>query len=150
MALQASAARRRFAVQRIPVDVLRFLGQHVPRTERIHGSFTGEVISDLKTRPEGLRIKHRVKSNSVKLYDKQGSVLRVETTINVPSAFKVYRPKEGGREDQKSWRRMRQGVADMYRRAKESHDCNTRYLTALAKIEDNRELGETLADVTHS
>jgi hypothetical protein len=100
-----------------------------------------------------LRIKHRVKSNSVKLYDKQGSVLRVETTINNPvgaraSDFKVLRPKEGGKEDQKSWRKMRQGVADICRRAQVSHACNERYLAALAKVDDGLLLGEMLADVT--
>jgi hypothetical protein len=50
-----------------------------------------EVASDMKTRPEGVRIKHRLGDNSLKMYDKQGSVLRVETTINDPAGFKVWR-----------------------------------------------------------
>ncbi|MDE2143789.1 MAG: hypothetical protein KGJ84_15380, partial [Elusimicrobia bacterium] len=70
-------------------DVMRFLGG------KVHGSFKGEIISDFKNRPEGVRIKHRVGRNSVKLYDEQGSVLRVETTINDPAGMKVFRPKEG-------------------------------------------------------
>ena len=45
-------------------------------------SIKGEVISDLKHRPEGIRVKHSVKGNSLKMYDKEGSVLRIETTIN--------------------------------------------------------------------
>ena len=65
-------------------------------TGAIHGNFVGQVVSDLKVRPEGVRIKHRVNGNSIKMYDKQGSVLRVEATINEPKDFKVYRPKEGG------------------------------------------------------
>ena len=64
-------------------DVMRFLGrQGLPRVPGVHPTFQGEVVSDLKRRPEGVRIKHRVNSNSIKMYDKQGSVLRIETTIN--------------------------------------------------------------------
>lgn len=44
-------------------DVMRFLGG------KVHGAFKGEIISDFKDRPEGVRIKHRVGQNSVKLYD---------------------------------------------------------------------------------
>ena len=42
----------------------------------------GEVISDYKKRVEGIRVKHRVGANSVKMYDKGGQNLRLETTIN--------------------------------------------------------------------
>lgn len=57
----------------------------------VHHSFQGEVVSDVKTRPEGVRIKHRANANSIKMYDKQGSVLRVETTINDARDMKVFR-----------------------------------------------------------
>ena len=53
--------------------LLRFLQQKVPVRGGIHTQFTGEVVSDLKHRPEGVRIKHAYGLNSVKLYDKQGS-----------------------------------------------------------------------------
>ncbi len=62
-------------------EVMRFLGYKTTASGTINGHFQGEVVSDLKTRPEGVRVKHRVGSNSIKMYDKQGSVLRVETTI---------------------------------------------------------------------
>lgn len=56
-------------------DVMTFMGR------KMHHAFSGEIVSDIKTRPCGVRIKHRMKSNSIKMYDKC-SVLRVETTIN--------------------------------------------------------------------
>ena len=49
----------------------------------------------MKNRPEGVRIKHRLGENSIKMYDKQGSVLRVETTINDAAGFKTFRTPEG-------------------------------------------------------
>ena len=128
-------------------DVMRFLGQRLSATGSVNGHFEGEVISDLKQRPEGLRLKHRVGQNAVKVYDKQGSVLRVETTINDARAFKVYRPAEGGAEDQLRWRRMRRGVADMQRRAEVSQACNERYLEALAQADDTQLLQTLLAPV---
>jgi hypothetical protein len=51
--------------------------------------------------------------NTLKIYDKQGSVLRVETTINNAKGLKVYRPAEGGREEHLAWRPLRKGIADL-------------------------------------
>lgn len=111
------------------VEVMRFLGKRLTSEGRIHGHFTGEVVSDLKQRPEGMRLKHRVNANSVKMYDKQGSVLRVETTINNASDLKVYRGTEADPQ-KKQWRPMRKGVADLHRRAEVSQSSNERYLAA--------------------
>ena len=124
------------------LDVMRFLGCKGLATGAIHGSFAGQVVSDLKVRPEGVRIKHRVNGNSIKMYDKQGSVLRVEATINEPKDFKVYRPKEGGPADDLAWRTMRRGVADLQRRAKVSQAANERYLDALAEVDAEKPLRE--------
>lgn len=48
-------------------QVLRFLGRTVPPAGGVPKRFPGEVISDLQERPEGLRLKHQVNQNSVKL-----------------------------------------------------------------------------------
>jgi hypothetical protein len=120
-------------------DVLRFLG-HRPQAWRFHGS---DIVTTLKTRPEGMRVKHQLNRNSVKMYDKQQSVLRVETTINDPSDFKVYRPKEGAPEGPKSWQRLRKGVADLHRRAEVSQKSNERYLESLAAVDQQQTLQET-------
>jgi hypothetical protein len=65
------------------------------------------------------------------MYDKQGSVLRIETTINDPSHFKVYRRKESDKADLLSWLPLRKGIADLNRRADVSQASNKRYLNAL-------------------
>lgn len=119
-------------------DVLRFLGRKATATN--YGGFVGEVTSDLKERPEGVRLKHRVNGNSVKMYDKQGSVLRVETTLNDVSDLKTYRPKEGDDNGVKDWRPMRKGVADLHRRAEVSNQANERYLESLASAADTTPL----------
>ncbi len=122
-------------------DVMRFLGRKVPKSGNVHAAFQGELRTDLLRRPEGVRIKHRVNGNSIKLYDKQGSVLRVETTINDPSDFKAYRPAEGGEKEDLQWRKMRRGIADIHRRAQVSDASNKRYLEALANVDEEAPLG---------
>jgi hypothetical protein len=119
-------------------DVLRFLG-HKPPQNGV-GKFAGELNSSLKRRPEGLRIKHFVNGNSLKLYDKQGSVLRVETTINHPEEFKVWRTKENDPEEKLDWRVLRRGVVDLPRRAQVSQAANERYLNALASVNERTPL----------
>jgi len=104
-------------------DTLRFLGR------KLHGNFKGQVTTSLKKRPEGWRAKHSMKRNSLKLYDK-GSVLRVETTINNPSEFKICHQTEDGKL---RWAPMRKGVSNLYRYAEVGLQANQRYLEHLAQ-----------------
>jgi hypothetical protein len=101
-------------------DVTRFLGCNIPSTGNISPRLKGEVVTDMKARPEGVRIKHRLKQNSIKMYDKQGSVLRIETTINDPVDFKQYRTPEGKPDAAMGWHCMRKVIADLHRRAEVS------------------------------
>jgi hypothetical protein len=119
-------------------DVLRFLGKN----PRIYRNSTAEITSSLKTRPEGTRVKHARDHNSVKMYDKQETVLRVETTINNTRDLKVLRPKEGEPDGPKQYLRMRKGVADLHRRAEVSQKTNERYLEALSVVDVKASLGE--------
>ena len=121
-------------------DAMRFLGKRVPAVG-IDGRFAGEVVSDLVARPEGVRVKHRVNGNAIKMYNKQGSVLRVETVINQARDLTVYRPKEGDPEGAKDWRYLRKGIADLWRRAELSDRANERYLAAMAAVDEPTPLG---------
>jgi hypothetical protein len=116
-------------------DVLRFLQQKVPAHGGVNGNFAGEVVSDLKQRPEGIRIKHRCGANSLKLYDKQAQLLRVETTIHDATGLKAYRPVASDPEGAKQWQPLRKGVADLFRRCELSQAANERYLEALGAVE---------------
>ncbi len=123
-------------------DVLRFLGHKTQANGRVHGNHQGEVLSSLKHRPEGLRLKHQANGNSIKLYDKQGSVLRVETTLNRPHQFRVYRASERDPEGKKRWQVLRKSVGDLHRRAEICEAINGRYLEALASVQAGQSAGE--------
>jgi hypothetical protein len=118
-------------------DVIRFLQQKLTKTGFVNGNFKGEVVSDFKNRQEGIRIKHSIKSNSVKFYNKAGSVLRIEATINDPSDFRVFRPNINTGELQ--WQQMRKSVDDIKRRAEVSTRIVEHYADALtlANVEEN-------------
>ena len=124
-------------------DVLRYLGKKVPANS--YGNFSHEAKIDLRTRSEGTRLKFWYDTNSIKIYDKEAQALRIETTINDPSHFKVFRTKEGEAGDApKSWQQLRKGVADTPRRAEVSHAANNRLAESLASVAETTSLGELL------
>jgi hypothetical protein len=130
-------------------DVMRYLGKRVRLDGKVLGNFAGQVVSTRKERQEGIRIKHTVNGNSVKLYDKAftelGSVLRAETTIQNGADLRVYRTAEGNPGGEQSWRPLRRGIADLHRRAELSRKSTERYLDAFAAIDDDTTLEELIA-----
>lgn len=131
-------------------DVMRFLGRtRRPAKGGVDVRFNGEVVSDLRQRPEGIRIKHRMNQNSIQRHNKQGSVLRIEATLNDAHDLSVYRVSESDPGGEKKWPRLRQGVVDLPRRAEISQSCNSRYLTALAEGDTATPLGK-LADAVQA
>ena len=124
-------------------DVIRFLQQKLTKDGGINGHFKGEVVSDFKNRQEGIRIKHSVATNSVKFYNKAGSVFRIEATINDPSDFKVYRPNIN--TDELQWQQMRKSIYDIERRAKVSQRITEDYAENLSLTDINEELYQLIA-----
>lgn len=126
-------------------DVMRFLGRKTPAHGGVDGRFRGEVQSDLKRLTEGVRIKHRMGKNTVKMYDKQPTLLRVETTLNDGKGLKVYRTKQDNPNGKPQWLNLRKTVVDLPRRAELSQASNDRYLEALSTIASDAPLS-TLTD----
>jgi uncharacterized membrane protein YfbV (UPF0208 family) len=76
------------AIQAVkPAQIGSFLG----RKHRLHCNNTEEIGNDFQTRIQGTRIKHSMGPCSIKMYDKAGIILRIETTTNDPSWFTHYR-----------------------------------------------------------
>ena len=100
-------------------------------------------------RIEGVCVKHRVEENSIKMYDKQGSVLRVETTLNNPSRFRVYRGVRRKGRKVKGWYPLRKGIVDLRRRVELSRGANARYLEALAVVGQTQPAHRLLDPVSH-
>lgn len=92
-----------------------------------------EVKSDRRRGPDGVRVKHWLNDNSLKLYDK-GTVLRSEVTMNNPKDFRVWRTSELAPKGDKKWRILRRTVADVPRRAEVSRAATHRHLEALGVV----------------
>lgn len=121
-------------------QVMRFMGKQLNR------QFKGEVITDWRRGPDGVRLKHWVNRNSIKLYNCL-NVLRPETTINDAEDLKVYRTPETRPDAPMAWFPLRRGVADLHRRAQISRASNERYLGALASASVITPLAEEAAKV---
>ena len=120
-------------------DVMRFLGRKATH------AFLGEVTTDFKDRVEGVRVMHRVDRNSVKVYDKNGSILRVETTINAPTELRAPRPKAD--TGKLVVQPVRKTVADLERITDIGQRANERYLDALAEMNQDASLHEVIAPI---
>ena len=109
-------------------DVFSFLGR------KLDQRFLGEAVSDYRKRPEGWRVKFKMKSNSIKMYDKF-SCLRMEMTINDPKEFKVYKDvhhRDG--TTSKRWVPMGKSISNLYRYAEVSKAANARFLNSMCNI----------------
>lgn len=91
---RAALAPRYEAISRAAIlavkaeQVAHFLGR------RLDARFAQELGSRFSTRIEGTCIKHHMDSAAIKMYDKFGSILRIETTVNNVSFFKHHRTVE--------------------------------------------------------
>ena len=123
-------------------DVVRFLGLK----SRPH---TGELETRHARRPEGRRIKHRIRQNWLKLYDKW-SVLRIETVINNPADYRVLRFENDRRGRRRGrWMRMNKGIHNLWRYVQIGEATNRRYLNALAEVKPTREAIAQLDSLCH-
>lgn len=116
-------------------DIYSFFGRNV---SRIHTFTNGEIVSDLRHRYQGYRIKFKINNNQIKMYDK-GNNLRIEVTINNPKDFKVLKTKTndetGEMIETKEWTPMGKSIANLYRYVEISKSITKRYIEALPEID---------------
>jgi len=121
------------------VQVLRYMG----RSGFLYHKAVPDVHSDLQRFYEGMRLKHWVERNSLKLYN-HFNILRAELTINQPRGFVVYRRAENDPAGALGWRALRRNVADLPRRAQVSQAANERYVEALASVVESKTVKELI------
>ena len=110
-------------------------GCQLPRTTD-HAAAGPEIGSQFATGIEGTCIKHRFGKCSLKMYDKHGIVLRIETTTNDVSFFKHHRKVE---HRQGPPTRDRAGEEDHLQPDRPASDTawlNRRYLAHLSALDD--------------
>jgi len=129
-----------------PKDILAFLGRKWDRR------FDGEVQTEVKTdRVLGTRIKHRMTKNWLKMYDKFGQILRVETVINRPKEFSVFRTRHhrNGTTSQ-GYFPLNKDVGSLSHYQEQAMASNRRYLDALAVVDDPAPAYQELRHLTEA
>jgi hypothetical protein len=112
-------------------QVASFLGK------KITPQLAQELGSRFATRIEGTCIKHRFAKTGVKMYDKFGRILRLETTTNDVSFFKHHRKVE--HRDGHATRQMaglKKSIYSLIDLREILSGCNRRYLEFLSAIDD--------------
>src|ERR1700730_3734521 len=112
-------------------QIASFLGR------QISPQLAQEIGSQFSTRIEGICIKHRFASSSIKMYDKYGCVLRIETTINDVSFFKHHRKVEHRQgPPTRVLAPVKKTIYSLIDLREIMLGCNRRYLAHLAALDD--------------
>jgi hypothetical protein len=111
--------------------IATFLGR------KIDPKLAQEIGSQFSTRIEGTCIKHRFGKSSIKMYDKLGTILRIETTANDVSSFKHYRKVEHRNgPSSMGFAPMKKSIYSLSDLAGILFACNRRYLAHLSALDD--------------
>jgi hypothetical protein len=112
-------------------QVATFLGR------QITSQLAQEIGSQFSTRFEGTCVKHRFGKSSIKMYDKSGIVLRIETTANDVSFFKHHRKLEHRNgPPTRELAPVKKSIYSLIDLREILLGCNRRYLAHLASLAD--------------
>ena len=112
-------------------QIATFLGR------KITPQLAQELGSQFSTRIEGTCIKHRFGNSSIKMYDKFGCILRIETTTNDVSFFKHHRKVEHReRPATRALAPVKKTIYSLIDLREILLGCNRRYLAHLSALDD--------------
>ena len=126
-----------------PDDIATFLGQ------RITYNCKKEVGTNYNQRILGTRIKHHMGDVSIKMYDKFGSVLRIESTCNDIGTFRVKRKvdhRDGTSTEQKA--PLKKSIYSLYQLFTIMKAANYRYLEFISSFDDHSKGNENLTKLS--
>lgn len=126
-----------------PDNIATFLGQ------RITYNCKKEVGTNYNQRILGTRIKHHMGDVSIKMYDKFGHVLRIESTCNDIGTFRVKRQvehRDGSSTEQKA--PLKKSIYSLYQLFTIMKAANYRYLEFVSSFDDHSNGNSNLTKVT--
>lgn len=118
-----------------PENIATFLGR------KLDVRYQGDVGNNYNVRIEGSRIKHSMGKTSIKMYDKFGQMLRIETTTNDVSFFKHYREvvhRDGNRSYKNA--SLKKNIYSLVFLMDNLRSSNRRYLEFISAF-DNKTIG---------
>lgn len=128
-----------------PTDIATFLGR------KLHGNYQDEMGNSFQSRIEGTRLRHRMGPVTIKMYDKFGIVLRIETTVADVAFFRQRRQvhhRDGTTSIQ--WTKMKKSVYSLPPLQEQLAAANQRYLQFISAIETPTGGGTKLRKLTET
>ncbi len=114
-----------------PDDIATFLGK------KLNGNYQDEMGHRYNVRIEGTRVRHSMGMASLKMYDKFGRILRIETTAKDISFFRHYRAVEQRNgESVMKFAPMKKTIYSLDPLREVLSAANRRYLEFLSAIDD--------------
>jgi hypothetical protein len=114
-----------------PDDIATFLGK------KLNGNYQDEMGNRYNVRIEGTRVRHSMGMASIKMYDKFGHILRIETTTKDVSFFKHYREVEQRNgESVMKFAPMKKTIYSLGALREALSAANRRYLEFLSALDD--------------
>ena len=126
-----------------PDNIATFLGQ------RITYNCKKEIGTNYNQRFLGTRIKHHMGDVSIKMYDKHGLILRIESTCNNVGSFRVRRKvehRDGTSSEEKA--PMKKTIYSLYQLFTILKAANYRYLEFVSSFDDHSDGEKHLKEVT--
>lgn len=126
-----------------PEHITTFLGK------KLSPLYAGEIGNQYHVRIEGTCIKHVMGKVSLKMYDKFGHILRIETTTNDVTFFKHYREvihRDGSRTEKDA--AMKKNIYSLTALLPIMQASNRRYIEFISAIEDDKVGKEKLEKIT--
>ena len=114
-----------------PDDIATFLGK------KLNGNYNDEMGNRYNVRIEGTRVRHSMGKSSIKMYDKFGRILRIETTTLDVTFFRHYREveqRDGARV--MKYAPMKKTIYSLGALREALEAANRRYLEFLSAIDD--------------
>lgn len=136
----------RSAIHAVKADqVATFLGR------KLTGNVTAELGGDFSTRIQGTRIRHHMGSASIKMVDKFGLILRIETTTNDVSFFRHHRLVEH-RDGTSAFKLapLKKSIYSLHTLRELMLAANMRYLEFISTLDDPQDGIRSLDKVTRS
>jgi hypothetical protein len=128
-----------------PDDIATFLGK------KLNGNYQDEMGNRYNVRIEGTRVRHSMGMASIKMYDKFGHILRIETTAKDVSFFKHYREVEQRNgESVMKFAPMKKTIYSLGALREVLAAANRRYLEFLSAIDDPSNGIDKLRKITRS
>jgi hypothetical protein len=107
-------------------------------SRKLAGNYEQEVGSKYNKQIHGTRIKRFMGANSIKMYDKGKTILRIETTVNDIKEFRVFHEVNTRSGDTvKRYANMKKNIYSFYQLGKLCLLSNSRYLDYIASFTDN-------------